>query len=261
MTTLKRLSIFLVIFTLLTTAAQAYYDPYTGRFTQRDPAGDGGNWYAYVANNPLRFVDPTGLRGVNAEERDALDHTFGSITGGHLADRINIEFPDNFTKGGHVPTYTLDGKRNLYEIHLHEDYDETMLFWLGIFIHEATHVWQKITGRYRGGKGGDDYEYNISQLASRNLKREEHAQAVQDWFTASYGASKNLFLVDGWIKRGIDPNTNKPKWRNVWAETLGRAGASSTGNISQNIRIINLRYNSVVQELRRVDYLLTDQFR
>ncbi len=41
--------------------AARYYDPYIGRFTQRDPIGDGVNWYAYVANNPLRFVDPTGL--------------------------------------------------------------------------------------------------------------------------------------------------------------------------------------------------------
>ena len=57
---LKRLSILLVILTLITTAAQAYYDPYTGRFTQRDPAGDGVNWYAYTENNPLKYVDPTG---------------------------------------------------------------------------------------------------------------------------------------------------------------------------------------------------------
>ena len=41
--------------------AARYYDPYIGRFTQRDPIGDGVNWYAYVANNPLRFVVPTGL--------------------------------------------------------------------------------------------------------------------------------------------------------------------------------------------------------
>ena len=57
---LKRLSISLVILTLLTTAAQAYYDPYTGRFTQRDSAEDGVNWYAYTENNPLKYVDPTG---------------------------------------------------------------------------------------------------------------------------------------------------------------------------------------------------------
>lgn len=41
--------------------AARYYDPYIGRFTQRDPAGDGVNWYAYTYNNPLKFVDPTGL--------------------------------------------------------------------------------------------------------------------------------------------------------------------------------------------------------
>ena len=40
--------------------AARYYDPYIGRFTQRDPAGDGVNWYAYTYNNPLKFVDPTG---------------------------------------------------------------------------------------------------------------------------------------------------------------------------------------------------------
>ena len=60
-----------------------YYDPYIGRFTQGDPIGDGVNWYAYVANNPLRFVDPTGLaqRSPNETEyqtiRDAAIFTFG----------------------------------------------------------------------------------------------------------------------------------------------------------------------------------------
>nr|WP_255612555.1 RHS repeat-associated core domain-containing protein [Alcanivorax sp. 1008] len=38
------------------------YDPSVGRWTARDPIGlgDGPNIYAYVRNDPVRFVDPTG---------------------------------------------------------------------------------------------------------------------------------------------------------------------------------------------------------
>ncbi len=55
-----------------------YYDPAAGRFVTVDPAKDGINWYVYVSNNPLRFVDPTGLekgdkdksRGRSSRSRD-----------------------------------------------------------------------------------------------------------------------------------------------------------------------------------------------
>ncbi len=38
-----------------------YYDPSIGRFTQEDPARDEWNWYSYCGNNPVMFVDPSGL--------------------------------------------------------------------------------------------------------------------------------------------------------------------------------------------------------
>lgn len=38
-----------------------WYDQSIGRFISEDPIKDGLNWYTYAANNPLRFVDPTGL--------------------------------------------------------------------------------------------------------------------------------------------------------------------------------------------------------
>ena len=38
-----------------------YYSPGIGRFITEDPARDGANWYAYCNNNPVMFVDPSGL--------------------------------------------------------------------------------------------------------------------------------------------------------------------------------------------------------
>jgi RHS repeat-associated protein len=38
-----------------------YYDPKVGRFLSEDSIRDGLNTYAYVANAPSRFVDPSGL--------------------------------------------------------------------------------------------------------------------------------------------------------------------------------------------------------
>jgi len=41
-----------------------YYDPLTGRYTQPDPIGFAGgdvNWYAYVGNDPINWIDPLGL--------------------------------------------------------------------------------------------------------------------------------------------------------------------------------------------------------
>jgi RHS repeat-associated protein len=38
-----------------------WYEADLGRFISEDPARDGGNWYVYAGNNPLRYVDPSGI--------------------------------------------------------------------------------------------------------------------------------------------------------------------------------------------------------
>ena len=47
-----------------------FYDPTLGRFITEDPARSGGNWYEYGNDNPLRFVDPTGLEDVGVIDRN-----------------------------------------------------------------------------------------------------------------------------------------------------------------------------------------------
>lgn len=63
-TTCRMLLLVVAILAWFTPTAHArWYDPTTGRWSQRDPAGyvDGGNLYQYVASNPLKYVDPWGL--------------------------------------------------------------------------------------------------------------------------------------------------------------------------------------------------------
>lgn len=52
-----------------------YYDPYAGRFLQRDPvwdAGNVGNQYSFVGNNPVNGLDPWGTETLSPGELQAL---------------------------------------------------------------------------------------------------------------------------------------------------------------------------------------------
>ena len=42
-----------------------YYDSSLGRFISEDPIADGYNWYIYANNNPIRFIDPSGLTAID----------------------------------------------------------------------------------------------------------------------------------------------------------------------------------------------------
>ncbi len=69
-----------------------HYDPLLGRFVMADTVLDGLNRYTYVANNPLRFTDPTGhCRDSNGHRTpcDSSANVTGNDGGERLARELN----------------------------------------------------------------------------------------------------------------------------------------------------------------------------
>ena len=198
--------------------AARYYDPYTGRFWQRDPAGDGINWYIYAYNNPLRFIDPFGLRTLSLLESSAIESEFGS---GIDTAGLEIEFAALEAERGTYDgvTMTIDlALSNAAGVNVDSTVDNTdilstaVIDYLSSVVHEAAHIWQKKHELYllpspiRGFKpnGSNYYEFNTFELKMRLLGNEQHASAVQMYFIAnwqiSHGAEQVTF-------DGIQPAT------------------------------------------------------
>ncbi|MFZ5698073.1 MAG: RHS repeat-associated core domain-containing protein, partial [Pseudomonadota bacterium] len=74
--------------TKLTRFGARDYDAETGRWTAKDPIlfdGSGTNVYAYVANDPVNFIDPEGLAIINAD--DSLNQSIVDAAAG-LGDAL-----------------------------------------------------------------------------------------------------------------------------------------------------------------------------
>ena len=184
--------------------AARYYDPHIGRFTQRDPAGDGINWYVYAYNNPLAFIDPTGLISRAPTKREyatlaeAAVFSFGENNATLLMNFVTIKFAtrdEAVTAVSDISAHgSYDSGTNIMKIYVN-DIDNYMVNLnvkrLGTFVHELTHAWQHMTG-YRPASGAG-YAHTREELNNLELSDEQMARAVQQHYVAMHWDAPPLF--------------------------------------------------------------------
>ena len=165
-----------------------YYDATLGRFITRDPASVGPNLYVYVSNNPLKYVDPTGLRKMTAAERKWASVIFGKgddalIDYDKIKLSVGLKEDEIICSVFFVSAITTDKT----QIRFKND-----SFSPGLLIHELTHVWQltagvttkleaiakSIWGRLPFTK--DLYEYKREQKPFRKFGFEQQAEILKD---------------------------------------------------------------------------------
>ena len=173
--------------------ARRYYDPYIGRFTQRDPIRDGINWYAYARNNPLAFIDPTGLRAMDRRERNRAKPIFGNMN--IDLDAVNIRSNTPFARFSYRRDGAITTGNSIHGRNMSAD----------LLVHELVHVWQYQHGLIEplsagaaniiiGGAGWISgqkfndalYGYNVDSIHDPNRRHfreydfEQQAAIIQD---------------------------------------------------------------------------------
>ena len=122
-----------------------YYDPATGRFLTEDPIGfDGGdvNFYAYVAGNPVNFIDPMGLWfGVDDVLTGPADEilVIGALYAAYEANKANANTCS-------ISTSRTDNKNNKGAYYRHYTSYEGLAG-----IKQSTEIWASLGGTYGAG--------------------------------------------------------------------------------------------------------------
>ena len=156
------------------------YEAHTGRWTAKDPVMfEGGvNFYVYAYNDPVNFVDLTGLRPLTTNEKQFLDQYFGGSLDTSSIDIGSSIGSRSWSPYGNRISLTSDlfsGGCSGNEVNLSDPSAAST------FAHEARYVWQRQRGRWVTTEGillqagyslgiRDPYAYSLSPEPDVNLQ-------------------------------------------------------------------------------------------
>lgn len=153
-----------------------YYNPEIGRFIQEDPfRGDGLNLYAYVANNPVKYVDPSGY------------------------SKCLVDEGKENTNSQYIMLYDPMHEKQIEE-QLRQEYLKSEGLGKGaVVIKTIGHV---VSKRYRYAKA----EYQLGMYEDAGIDYETSGQAL-DWSLAEVSGE----VAGSYIAKGISKGYNKFK--------------------------------------------------
>jgi len=193
-----------------------YYNPFTGRFLQTDPAGykDGMNLYAYCGNNPVGFIDPMGLL------RYGVTITW-EIKGKNIYPSVCYE---ELNEDSDVGDYDF-----ILECDKEEDVNEVLYAFFGLAkLQTGRALIDDLRGKnitIKAGKGKEDrYDHKNNVITFDPYKRGWYDDGSEDWLKKE--TTKPWMPVPDFIRlgheliharqilvEGLDPNDSFLEWK------------------------------------------------